>query len=147
MARLKAEVANLTDAIASGALRSSPVLAAREAALARREASRPAGSVEKLIPRMQADYRELVTSLERILSQTNGTARRPGRRSLPRGSTQALRRSSVDVTDDAIEFLSTQGVEAALARVAGGDQQILMVAGARFGNCLLALPRSKPRAN
>ena len=36
----------------------------------------------------------------------------------------------VDVKADAIEFWSTQGVEAAVARVAGGDPQILLVAGA-----------------
>jgi hypothetical protein len=44
------------------------------------------------------------------------------------------RRSSrrFDVNADAIELWSTQGVEAAVARVAGGDQQILMVAGGGF---------------
>ena len=58
VAKLRAEVANLADAIATGALRSSPALAARlqsaERELARLEAAAtqaPRGSVAYMIPR------------------------------------------------------------------------------------------------
>jgi site-specific DNA recombinase len=130
LAKLRAEIANLTDAIATGALRSSPALAARlraaETELERQEAvaSRPKGTVEQLIPQLKADYQELVADLQHAL--TLGMDGKQDPRLVAR-SRAALRKCygdiRVEVTDDTIEFRSTRGIEAALARAAGGDQQ------------------------
>jgi len=120
-------------------LRSSPALAARlqaaEHELARREATlaRPSASVEQLLPRMEAEYREMIAGLEQTLSLSAEGQFDPrlvarSRAALPRRYGEIR----VEVTEDAIEFRSTRGVEAALARAAGGDQQILMVAGGGF---------------
>jgi hypothetical protein len=72
------EVANLTDAIASGMLRASPAIADRlaqaEAELARLKAAPPpvkAANLERLIPEVADHYRNLVGSLETSLAETD----------------------------------------------------------------------------
>ncbi len=76
IAELRAKIENLTDAIASGALRDSPSLGERlkayEDELGRLEAeSQKADSppAEKLIPRQKEAYRRLVDDLENRLDQ------------------------------------------------------------------------------
>lgn len=70
IAKAEREVANLTDAIASGALRNSPALAARlqaaEVALARLKApaaNAPRCTVQQVMPRLVDEYRQLVDNL------------------------------------------------------------------------------------
>ena len=132
LSKIRAEVANLTDAIATGALRSSPALAVRletaERELARleREASAPArGSVAYMIPRFAEDYRALVADLAKTLTNV----------SVPRARAEIRKlvgEVRVETTEDAIELWSTQTAEQALMRVAGGRQQINLVAGVGF---------------
>ncbi len=70
--KLKAKVDNLADAIAGGALKSSPALASRlakaEKELATLEAAEPAPKAAQMIPKLVDEYRAWVNELETILS-------------------------------------------------------------------------------
>jgi hypothetical protein len=68
----------------------------------------------------------LVMSFAFVLILPRDPEWRQGTRRLP------VAHGDHEVTPDAVEFWSTQGIEAALARAAGGDQQILLVAGDRL---------------
>ncbi len=140
IAKLQGEIGNLTDAIASGALRALPALAERldtaERELSRQEAAstKPRGTVEQIFPRMEAEYRELVAGIERVLTTGDDGTNDPRLVARSRAALQVrYGEIRVEVTPDALEFRSTQGIEAALARVAGGDSQIMLVAGVGFG--------------
>jgi site-specific DNA recombinase len=132
LGRLRAEVANLTDAIATGALRSSPALAARmqsaERELARLEAevsAPPRGSVVEMIPRLAGEYRSMVADLANTLTGV----------SVPRARAEVRKlvgEIRVEETEDAVELWKTQTAEQALVRLAGGSQQICLVAGVGF---------------
>jgi HAMP domain-containing protein len=80
---LQKEIANLTDAIASGALRASPAIADRltqaEAELARlrvAKAQEPPANPERLLTDVADRYRKLVDGLDKSLTETDvGRAR------------------------------------------------------------------------
>lgn len=79
-AKLEREVANLTDAIASGALRDSPALATRlkdaEAELRTLAVpERPKAQVIDLLPRAEAAYRKMVAELPRKMAREPDAAR------------------------------------------------------------------------
>ena len=131
LAKLKREVASLVDAIAGGALRASPALAAKleasEAELARVEveANTPAPKVADLPLRLEARWRAMVSNLESVLKPPD----------IPRART-ALRdligEIRVVATPEEIRFETKKGaIEGAFLRAAGG-QQINLVAGAGF---------------
>jgi hypothetical protein len=80
IAQLQGEIGNLVEAIATGALRSSPALAARleaaESELARLKTAPPDGvPVERLIPRIEERYQRLVTELQRTAERDPQRAR------------------------------------------------------------------------
>lgn len=128
--KAEAEVANLTDAIANGLLKSSPALAERlqaaERELAKLKATSsqpPRGSVQQMMPRIVDQYRELVDDLAGSLASVNIDRARAEIRKLV-GDIQ------VNATPDEIRLESREGaVEAALLRAAG-ERQVFMVAGA-----------------
>ena len=70
---LEREIANLADAIASGALRSSPVLAQRlqiaEAELARLQGHRYGKPAVLLVPNVRTRYLEIVASIDQVLAK------------------------------------------------------------------------------
>ncbi len=133
IAKLRAEISNLTDAIANGALRASPAIAERlrasERELERLEATnaRPArNSVEHMIPRLADEYRALIADLAQGLTEISVPRARAELRKL-------IGEIRVDATEDGVEFRSEHGVEAALMKAAGGGhQQICVVAGVGF---------------
>jgi DNA invertase Pin-like site-specific DNA recombinase len=134
IASLEREVSNLVDAIAGGALRTSPALTHRltsaESELSRlREAARaPRVTVDYLIPRFEDRWRAAVTNLESTLEKGDVARARTEIRDLLGGD--------ILVIADAKEIrLETKKgtVEGALLRAAVG-QQINLVAGARFAN-------------
>lgn len=77
MKELQAQIENLADAIAQGALRASPVIAERlrsaEEELARidAQASRPTADVERLIPRFAEEIQRAVEALPKTLAAGN----------------------------------------------------------------------------
>jgi len=104
--------------------------------VSRQEAAstKPRGTVEQTFPRMEAEYRELVAGIERVLTKGDYGTNDPRLVARSRAALQVrYGEIRVEVTPDALEFRSTQGIEAALARVAGGDSQIMLVAGVGFG--------------
>jgi hypothetical protein len=114
--KLRAEVANLADAIACGALRSSPALATRlesaehELARLEAEATTPArGSVAFMIPRLAQEYRALVADLAQTLTGVSV----PRARAEVRKLVGELR---VETTENAVEIWSGQTAEQALMR-------------------------------
>ncbi len=127
------EVANLTDAIANGLLKSSPALAERlqaaEVELAKLKATiarPPRGSIQQMMPRIVDQYRELVDNLAESLASVNIDRARAEIRKLV-GEIQ------VNATPEEIRLEASEGaVEAALLRAAG-ERQVFMVAGAGFG--------------
>ena len=130
--KAETEIENLTDAIASGKLRSSPALAERlqsveqELAGLKAASSRSrSGPVEKIMPRRVDEYRELVDDLATSLSSVNVNRAQAEMRKL-------VRDIQVEATPDEIKLLSREGsFETALLRAAG-QNQVMMVAGARF---------------
>ena len=130
--KAEAEVVNLTDAIANGLLKSSPALAERlqaaerELAKLKATSSQPQmGSVQKMMPRIVDQYRELVDDLAESLASVNIDRARAEMRKLV-GDIQ------VNATPDEIRLEAREGaVEATLLRAAG-ERQVFMVAGAGF---------------
>lgn len=79
-AKLEREVANLTDAIASGDLRNSPALAARLQAAETELAElatpvRPTARVVELFPRAEARYHRMMAELPRVMAREPDKAR------------------------------------------------------------------------
>lgn len=133
--RLEGEVANLLEAVASGAFKSSPALAGRLAAaeqeLARlRAAQAPKGkaaNVHKLAARMADEAREMVAALPAVLNDSRIVDR--ARAELRNNWTGEIR---IEADEEWIYFRNEQGrMEAALLRAAGGTANNL-VAGACF---------------
>ena len=132
LAVVEREVANLVDAVASGALRSSPALAERlaqaEAELARlRAEARPQKitDVDRLVSRAADRYRSMVERIETESSDSD--------LDLYRASLRELFGSIKVVADDwEIRFeADLRETQAALLRAAGGSANNV-VAGARF---------------
>jgi len=127
------EVANLTDAIASGTLRASAALAERlaraEAELARLRAAPPPPrplNVERLLPQVVERYRGLVDLLESSLAETDVDMARAELRTLF---------GSIRVVSDEREVrleADLRGTQATLLRAVGASANNV-VAGARFG--------------
>jgi hypothetical protein len=126
------EVANLTDAIASGALRASAALANRlaraEAELARLrepEARKPP-NLERLFPQVAERYRALVDRLEKSLAESDVD--------IPRAELRTLLGSIRVVSDEQEVRLESdlRGTQAALLRAVGVSANNV-VAGACFG--------------
>lgn len=124
------EIENLIDAIASGKLRSSPALAERlqsveqEFARLRATSSRSrSGSVEKIMPRLVDEYRELVDNLATSLTSVNVSRARAEMRKL-------VGNIKVEATPDETRLLSKAGTfETALLKAAE-QNQVMLVAGA-----------------
>ncbi len=132
IAALRAEIANLTDAIASGVLKASPAiaerLAAAEAELARLSAPRPAPvPVSAIMPRLADRCRRLVEQLESAPLDVERA--RYAIENLLGGPI------IVETTETQIRFANEKGrIEAAFLRAAGlsESQQKDVVAGAGF---------------
>lgn len=121
--RAEREVANLTDAIATGVLRASPALAARlqqaEDNLARLQAERvrPASTtnVERLVADLDGRIERVVGDFERALLAVDTERSRQEVRDL-------LGQLKVEADDREIRFYNEQGrVEAALSKCIGAD--------------------------
>ena len=130
----EAEVANLTEALATGALRASPTLAARfeeaERELARLKAQEAQASVpvpSVLLPDIANRYRRLARDLARSLHRTDVDRAR-----IEIG--RLLGPVRVEPTDTEIRLYNEQGrLEAALLRAVGSDTTAsFVVAGAGF---------------
>ena len=128
------EVENLTEAMASGALKGSPALDARLTAaeallgqLRSQETQRPDPPAEALIPDIANSYRRLVRDLARSLHRTDADRARIelGRLVGP---------VKVEPADTEIRLYNAQGrLEAALLRAVGsGSTASFVVAGAGF---------------
>jgi len=142
---LKAEIANLADAIAQGALRSSPAIAERlraaEEELARLEAQpvRLVADVERLIPRMAEEIRTGIESLPATLAAGNVD--------LARQELKGYLGSIRVVAEPARMLLYSERnlAEAVIARVAGGNMASINGSGGRIPSVLAAIPRVKAR--
>lgn len=141
-AALRAEIANLTDAIASGALRASRSigerLAAAEAELAGLEARQTDTSIEtvaKLTPRLADHLRRVAEDMPALLRGTHPERGRAVISSLVGDIT-------VRSTEAEVIFETKKGaVEGALMRLAG-DKHTSVVAGARIVVCVLQRRRA-----
>ena len=118
---VEAEIANLTDAVAAGLLKSSPALAGRLAAaeteLARLHAARtaPGRDVERMVAGIEARYARLVRDLDRALLDRHGDRGRAELRTL-------LGEYKVEADARKIRFYNVEGRhEAALLRAVGAD--------------------------
>jgi site-specific DNA recombinase len=140
IAELEAQVENLTEAIATGALRNSPALANRlasaEAELAKlREAmvARPMANVDRIIPRLAEDFRQLVAELPNAVRRDAERARITVRQYV---GDKILVQREVRDGQALMAFRSQTGaMEAAFLRLPGADRtlQTNVVAGACFG--------------
>jgi site-specific DNA recombinase len=125
MKELQAQIENLADAVARGALRASPSIAAklREtedelARLAAQASTPPAADIERLIPRLGEEIERAVRQLPKTLAA--------GNLDLARQELKALV-GSIQVVAEPTEMLlysETGFVEAALKRAAGGMASI-----------------------
>jgi hypothetical protein len=103
IAKAHAEMSNLTDAIASGALSSSPALAGRlqvaERELARLEADVPAprAAAPYAIPRLASEYRAMVADLAKSLTAVSVPRVRAELRKL-------IGELRIEETEDRVEF-------------------------------------------
>jgi site-specific DNA recombinase len=139
--KLKAEIENLADAIASGALKSSPALASRlakaEKELATLEAKEPAPKAAQMIPKLADEYRAWVSELETILSPDGLKHGLVSDRDIARARAQLKKRlgGNIIVTEasDEIRFETEASTgEMALRMTGNGHAQVFMVAGAGF---------------
>jgi len=90
--------------------------------------------VQHIMPRLVDEYRALVDDLAESLRSVNVDRARAEIRKL-------IGDIRVNSTPDEIRLETREGaVETALLRAAG-ERQVFMVAGARFGHCLLTIPR------
>jgi len=139
IAELEEQVTNLADAVASGALKSSPALADRlaraEGELARlRESAVPRAvtKVEKLIPRLAEGFRELVEDLPNDVKRDVDRARATVRQYV---GDKILVVDEVQDGQPVVAFRTEKGrMEAAFLRLAGGSValQTSVVAGVGF---------------
>lgn len=138
-AKLEREVSALVDAIASGALRSSPALAKRlqetEAALAHLKARPATATVEQLLPQIAEQCRKAIDGLEQTLISDARRARADLAEYVgPIRVTAMADEVRLEAQSSHLEsvFLAATGT--------GGPRQICMVAGARYqcGNSGLA---------
>jgi len=140
MADLREQVADLTDAIATGALRASPALAARladaEGELARLEAdaARPKTKVIDFPGKLTARVRKAAENLMTYLR------REPDR---ARAAAMEIAGEIPCAPDETGRFLVARvGLSETLLRAVGGSE-ILLVAGACYPTYLLTLPRCR----
>ena len=90
--------------------------------------------MQHIMPRLVDEYRALVDDLAESLRSVNADRARAEIRKL-------IGDIRVNSTPDEIRLETREGaVETALLRAAG-ERQVFMVAGARFGHCLLTIPR------
>jgi F0F1-type ATP synthase membrane subunit b/b' len=144
IAELKAQVGNLADAIASGALKSSPALASRLAAaeaelstMLAEAAPRELTKLDRVIPRLDDAFRALVANLPNAIKRDVDRARTTVRQ---------YTGNSIRVVSDGVtvRFLSESSrLEATLllAAGAGAASQTNVVAGGRFVEPLMVEPR------
>ena len=138
--KLKSEVENLTDAIAGGALKSSPALALRlakaEQDLAKLEAAGPVLKAAQMIPKLADEYRAWVNELETILSPDGLKRGLVSDRDIARARAQLRKRlgGNIIVTEapDEIRFETEASTDEMALRMAGNGSQVFMVAGARL---------------
>ena len=126
MKELRAQIENLTDAVAQGALRASPSVAAKlcetEEELARLEAQAstpPAADVERLIPRLAEEIEKAVRELPKTLAAGNVNLARQELKGLV-GRIRVVAKPT-----EMLLFSETGFVEAALKRAAGGMASIV----------------------
>ncbi len=142
---LSGEIENLADAIATGALKSSPALASRlakaEQELAKLEAAVPAPKAAQMIPKLADEYRAWVNELETILSPDGLKRGLVSDRVIARARAQLRKRlgGNIIVTEMAdeneIRFVTEAGIDQMALRMAGNgsnESQVIMVAGAGF---------------
>ena len=139
-ADLTTEIANLTDAVASGALKSSPAIAERlakaEKELATVVAQKPAPRAAKLIPAIADEYRAWVGELETIMSPNGLKKGLVTDRDIARARAQLKKRLGghiiVTETDTEIRFETEVGAEEIALRLGSDGGQVFLVAGAGF---------------
>ena len=143
--KLKTEVENLADAIAGGALKSSPILASRlakaEQELDKLEATGPAPKAAKMIPKLADEYRAWVNELETVLSPDGLKRGLVSDRDIARARAQLRKRlgGNIIVTETAISeeemeirFVTEASTDEIALRMTGNGSQVIMVAGAGF---------------
>jgi site-specific DNA recombinase len=140
IAELEAQVENLTEAIATGALRNSPALANRlasaEAELSKlREAmaTRPIAEFDRIIPRLAEDFQQLVADLPNAVRRDPERARMTVRQYV---GNKILVQREVREGRAVMAFRTQAGaMEAEFLRLAGADRtlQTSVVAGAGYG--------------
>lgn len=130
---LRTEIENLTDAIASGALKSSPALAdrlvraEREIEALETQAARPAVQAMQMIPRIAHEYRAWIDDLETVLSPEGVTQGRTTDRDIARARAQLKKRPGGQIV------------------VRGADTEIRFETEARPEEIALRLAASGPR--
>jgi|HubBroStandDraft_4_1064222.scaffolds.fasta_scaffold02724_5 site-specific DNA recombinase len=139
IAELEDQVANLAEAIATGALKSSPALAGRlsaaEGELERLRAAavpREESKVARVIPRIAEGFEELVADLPNAVKRDVDRARATIRRYV---GDKILVAEEIQDGQPVVTFRTCKGLmEAAFLRVAGGSHvlQTSVVAGAGF---------------
>lgn len=128
IAKLQREISNLTDAIASGALKASPALAGRLHETEEKFASlrvRPAPrDPEQLLPRLAERSKSAIDNLERTMTTDPHRARRE--------ITEHVGAITVNTTPEEIRLKAQKGhrEQAFLAATGSGTRQVVMVAGA-----------------
>lgn len=141
--QLRAEIDNLTDAIACGALRSSRSLADRlaraEKELTRLEAAaaHPTTEATAMIPRLADEYRGWVSELEAVLSPKGMELGQTTPRDISRARAQLRRRLGgaivVRETDSEIRFeTEASTAEIALKLAISGSQENLVAGASTF---------------
>ena len=135
---LTVEIENLTDAIASGGLKSSPALAKRlaktERELEQLLAQKPALEVAKMIPAIADEYRAWVQELETILSPSGLKRGLVSDRDTARTRAQPKKRLGghiiVTETENEIRFETEGSAKEIALRLAQVGGQEILVAGA-----------------
>ena len=138
--KLETEVENLADAIASGALKSSPALASRlakaEQELARLEVKGSAPKAAQMIPKLADEYRAWVNELETVLSPDGLKRGLVSDRDIARARAQLRKRLGGNIivteTESEIRFKTEASTEEMALRMAGNGSQVMPVAGAGF---------------
>jgi hypothetical protein len=133
--QLETEIGNLMDAVASGLLRSSPVLAQRltqtEEELARLKAASSPKAPALLVPDVEAHWLEMIAMLEASLMRED-----PER---ARDELCGILGGKIEVTPDESKQFLWADYELGMAALLPNAE--IMVAAARLWRCLLRLPR------
>jgi len=137
---LSGEIENLADAIATGALNSSPALASRlakaEQELAKLEAAGPAPKAAQMIPKLADEYRAWVNELETILSPDGMKRGLVSDRDIARARAQLRKRlgGHIIVTEmpdeNEIRFVTEASTDEIALRMTSNGSQVIMGAGA-----------------